>query len=48
MVRMLSSWNCVNIKEKNTSQSHKEQLHHTFEEICYCKGDKCLPEKGEA
>lgn len=48
MVRMFSSWNCVSTKEKNTNQPHKEQLHHTSEEICYYKGDKCLPEKGEA
>ena len=47
MVRMFSSWSHVSIK-KNISHYHKEQLHHTFEEIYYYKGDKCLPEKGEA
>lgn len=48
IVRMFSSWNHVSIKKKKISQYRKEQLHHTFEEICYYKGDRCLPEKGEA
>lgn len=39
---------CVSIKRKNKTQSHKEQLCDTFEEVCYEWSDKHQPGRGGA